>query len=179
MSRVAPALTVLCAGIVVLAGCGGIQARPAPSATALPRGITATLLPATPAQGPKQVRLWVGNGTGDDLVVNKVRVTDPRFLGYGRLAQYGSVTIPAGQEGELVVLLPAVRCPDEATTAPTPAADEPEPTGSPSPTATTGVPAPKTTLVVGFTVGAATGTTSENVSDPEGVIEAYVGAQCP
>ncbi|MDQ1129573.1 hypothetical protein [Microbacterium sp. SORGH_AS_0888] len=174
----APALALLCAGVVVVAGCGQIQARPAPSATALPRGISATLLPATPAQTAKQVRLWVHNNTSDDLVVNKVRLTDPRFLGYGRPAQYGSVTIPAGQEGELTVTLPPVACTDAATPSPAAVAEQPDPTASPSPTATPTTPAPDTTLVVGFTVGAATGTTSERVSDPDDVIEAYVAAQC-
>ncbi|MFT4212557.1 MAG: hypothetical protein QM626_11890 [Microbacterium sp.] len=190
--RALPALLLLTAGALALAGCADL-AHPAPSATALPDGITATLLPAGPEERANQVRMQVVNDTGNDLSVTKLRITDPRFVGYGRPTAYGAVSIASGEEAEIVITLPNIVYCDgdrtstgegsatEATAAAT-AADEATATATatptPSPSATGDDEEDETMLVLGFTVGPASGVTNEQLTDPDGIIDAYVASLC-
>lgn len=165
--RTAIALTALTALVVVLAGCD-VQPKPAPSATALPSGITATLLPATPAQQSDQVRLWVENTTDENLALSRIRIDDPHFDGIGRKTAAGGIEVTAGRSAEIVVALPPIDC----------AADQPAPTASPSATGSPTAAGDGATATIGFALGAAIGIAVTAVDDPTGVIASRVAAAC-
>ena len=167
MRRTLPAAVAVMLAAGLLAGCG-VQPRPAPSATALPTGITARLLPAAPDQQSGQARLWVENHTDRELGVTRVRIDDPRFAGIGRKLAYGTVPVPAGRAAEIPIALPAFDCPT-----PGPAAAATPPAGpSPAPTGT------GSTLTLGFALGAAVGVSVEPLPDPEGVVQAQALRAC-
>lgn len=177
MRRALPATSMLLAAVFVLSACGA-QARPAPSATALPQGIVATLLPATPAQAADTVRLWVENDTSEDLSLTRIRIDDPRFVGIGRKVEAGTIQVGAGKSAEIEVVLPAVDCTAGATPTPTPTSDagaEAE-TAAPTPSRTT--PPEQTSATIGFALGAAIGVAALQLSDPDDVIAAHVAAHC-
>lgn len=168
MRRAVPAAVAVMLAAGVLAGCG-VQPRPAPSATALPTGITARLLPAAPGQQAGQARLWVENHTDQELGVTRVRIDDPRFAGIGRKLAYGTVPVPAGRAAEIPIALPAFDCPppeSEPAPATPPAGPSPAPTGTGS------------TLTLGFALGAAVGVSVEPLPDPEGVVQAQALRAC-
>ncbi len=167
MRRTLPAALAVMLAAGMLAGCG-VQPRPAPSATALPTGITARLLPAAPGQESGQARLWVENHTDRELGVTRVRIDDPRFAGIGRKLAYGTVPVPAGRAAEIPIALPAFDCP---TPGASPAATAPE-EPSPAPTGT------RSTLTLGFALGAAVGVSVELLPDPEGVVAARAAEAC-
>lgn len=167
MRRTLPAAVAAMLAAGMLAGCG-VQPRPAPSATALPTGITARLLPAAPGQQSGQARLWVENHTDRELGVTRVRIDDPRFAGIGRKLAYGTVPVPAGRAAEIPIALPAFDCP---TPGPAPAATPPA-VPSPAPTGT------GSTLTLGFALGAAVGVSVEPLPDPEGVVQAQALRAC-
>ncbi|MFT4305724.1 MAG: hypothetical protein QM604_02410 [Microbacterium sp.] len=176
--RPLPALMLLAAAALALVGCGAL-AHPAPSATALPDGITATLLPASPEERANQVRMQVVNDTGNDLSVTKLRITDARFVGYGRPTAYGAVTIASGEEVEIVITLPNIVYCDGDRTSSGESADTGEATATPTPSpSASGSDQDETMLVLGFTVGPASGVTSEQLTDPDGIVDAYVASLC-
>lgn len=167
MRRALPAAVAMVLAAGALAGCE-VQPRPAPSATALPTGITARLLPAAPGQESGRARLWVENHTDQELGVTRVRIDDPRFAGIGRKLAYGTVPVPAGRAAEIPIALPAFDCP-------TP---EPEPAVSPS---VGFAPAPirnGPTLTLGFALGAAVGVSVEPLPDPEDVVATEAARAC-
>jgi hypothetical protein len=158
------ALTALAlTAVLALAACGA-QPRPAPSATTLPSGIEATLLPAGPAQSPGEARVWLVNGTAEDLALTRLRIDAPVFEGIARKTGSGAIEVPAGRSAEIVITLPPIDCTvPVATTAPTP-----HPTGSPD----------DTTATIGFALGPAVGVAVEHLDDPTGVIAARAAAAC-
>ena len=173
------AIAVLAAALILTA-CSA-EPRPAPSATALPSGITATLLPATPAQSADEARVWIVNSTASDLALTRLRIDAPVFSGIGRKAAGGAIEVAAGRSAEVVVTLPAIDC---AADGPTPTATAtdgtPDASGTPDATATpqpTGAPE-ETTATIGFALGAAIGVAVETLQDPEGVIAARAAAAC-
>ncbi len=156
---------VLALAAVLALGACGAQPRPAPSATALPRGIEATLLPASPAQSPGEARVWLVNGTAEDLALTRLRIDAPVFEGIGRKTAGGPIEVPAGRSAEIVVALPPIDC-----------AVPPRPTSTPGPRAT-GSP-DDITATLGFSLGAAVGVAVEHLDDPTGVIAARAAAAC-
>ena len=174
MRRALPAAGLLLAAVFALSACGA-QARPAPSATALPQGIVATLLPATPAQAADTVRLWVENDTSEDLSLTRIRIEDPRFVGIGRKVEAGTIQVGAGKSAEIEVVLPAVDCTAGATPTPTAAVTETE-TAAPTPART--APPEQTSATIGFALGAAIGVAALQLADPDDVIAAHVAAHC-
>jgi hypothetical protein len=164
---------VALAAALTLTACGA-QPRPAPSATALPSGIAATLLPATPAQSADEARVWIVNSTASDLALTRLRIDAPVFSGIGRKAAGGAIEVAAGRSAEIVVTLPAIDCAadgdaDAPVETATPDADAtPQPTGAPD----------QTTATIGFALGAAIGVAVETLDDPEGVIAARAAAAC-
>ncbi|WP_243226574.1 hypothetical protein [Microbacterium sp. CIAB417] len=171
-ARTGVATAALLIAALALAGCGA-QPRPAPSATALPSGITATLLPATPAQGADEVRLWVENTTDENLALTRIRIDAPGFAGIGRKVGSGSIEVEAGQSAEIVVSLPQIRCEADAS-APAGADAAPVPTPSPSVSGASEDP----TATIGFALGAAIGVAVTPLADPEGVVAARIAAAC-
>jgi hypothetical protein len=176
----ATSAAIALAAALILTGCGA-EPRPAPSATALPSGIAATLLPATPAQSADEARVWIVNSTASDLALTRLRIDAPVFSGIGRKAAGGAIEVAAGRSAEVVVTLPAIDC---AADGPTPAVSDasapPRPTGTPDAAAT---PRPtdapnETTATIGFALGAAIGVAVETLDDPEGVIAARAAAAC-
>ncbi|MDF2555226.1 MAG: hypothetical protein K0R60_1121 [Microbacterium sp.] len=180
MRRALAATLPLLVAAVLLVGCGA-QPRPAPSATALPSGVAATLLPATPAQSPDEARVWIVNSTASDLALTRLRIDAPVFSGIGRKAAGGAIEVAAGRSAEVVVTLPAIDCTagddaDPASDAAETAEPARTPDGGATPTAT-GAP-DETTATIGFALGAAIGVAVERLDDPEGVIAARAAAAC-
>ncbi|MCC4909361.1 hypothetical protein [Microbacterium sp. cx-59] len=174
----------LLAVALVLTACNA-QPRPAPSATALPSGVTATLLPATPAQTADEARVWIVNSTAADLALTRLRIDAPVFEGIGRKADGGAIEVAAGKSAEIVITLPAINCNADRPASAIPTTDAtPEPTGTPDAAATpAATPAPtaapdQTTATIGFALGAAIGVAVEELDDPEGVIAARTAAAC-
>jgi hypothetical protein len=176
--RGGPALAVALAAALALTACG-VQPRPAPSATALPSGISATLLPAGPAQSPGEARVWVVNRTASDLALTRLRIDAPVFDGIGRKAASGPIEVAAGRSAEVVVTLPPIDCAVDAAPA------TPSPVTTPASTPRDASAAPDSsgspddiTATMGFAVGAAIGVAVERLDDPSGVIAARAAAAC-
>ncbi len=169
MRRALPAAITVMLAAGLLAGCD-VQPRPAPSATALPAGVTARLLPAAPGQQAGQARLWVENHTDQELGVTRVRIDDPRFAGIGRKLAYGTVPVPAGRAAEIPIALPEFECPT--------AEPEPPMAATPSAGSSSGAEPDQTTLTLGFALGAAIGVSVEPLPDPEGVVAAQAARTC-
>ena len=111
------ALIALVGAIGVLAGCG-VAPHPSPSATALPSGITATIVPL-PADAPvtaaddpeaRQAQVEIHNGAESTLRIGEVLVEDPRFDGIARRAVEGDSRIPSGRTVDVRVTLPPLNC---------------------------------------------------------------------
>jgi hypothetical protein len=177
----AVAVAGLLAAVLALTGCGA-QPRPAPSATALPSGIVATLLPPGPTQGPGEARVWIVNGTEADLALTRLRIDAPVFEGIGRKAAGGPIEVAAGRSAEIVITLPPIDCAADPRT-PIPGAEEhasgaTPATSTPAPTPAATDSPEQTTATIGFAVGAAIGVAVEPLDDPHGVIAARAAAAC-
>ncbi|WP_159500676.1 hypothetical protein [Microbacterium sp. 18062] len=175
--RAAAALSAVLVSALALTACGA-QPHPAPSATTLPSGVVATLLPATPAQTADQARVWITNGTESDLALTRLRIDAPVFAGIGRKTVSGTVEVDAGRSAEIVVTLPPIDCTvgdDTETPVATPGATT-SPDADPTPGATASPD--ETTATIGFALGAAIGVAVETLDDPQGVIAARAAAAC-
>ncbi|MFG6402982.1 MULTISPECIES: hypothetical protein [unclassified Microbacterium] len=134
----------------VLAGCG--VTHPSPSATALPSGITAELVPLTSKIELRQVQVEIHNTSEDPLEIGLVRIEDPRFAGRAGRTVIRPKTIAPGESGIVRLQLPAIDCtvPNEGT-----------PTAS-----------------VGFTLGASSSTAVMALPDVQDVIAGVYTAEC-
>lgn len=183
MPRLAATALVAVAAIGLLAGCAGrAVAHPAPSATALPTGITAWLA-TSPETAPsiitstsgQEAYLVVRNDTTQPIVINRVRIDDPRFLGLGYRVGAVSSSVAAGEEARIAVQLPEMIC-DETGSAATAAAEaltDASPRATPAATS-----AASATVSVGFALGAAVGVAYTPLDDPNGVLDSAYAAQC-
>lgn len=177
-SRAAMIGALVC-GALLLTACDA-EPRPAPSATAMPKGIVVEIVPASgDATG---AHLIVENTTGTDLELTRVRIDAPEFIGIGRKTGNGDVEIAAGMSAEIPITLPSVDCADRDAAFPTPL---PQPEALPT-HASDRSPSPPpgdatvddTTATIGFAFGAAIGVAALPLADPDGVINAYAAAAC-
>ncbi|AZS38419.1 hypothetical protein CVS47_03076 [Microbacterium lemovicicum] len=132
-SAVAAALTAVA---VLLAGCAE-PPRPQPSATALPGGITASIVQLRSDVAERQAQVRIHNTDDEPLVVGTVRVDDPRFLGHAVRTIRRQTEIQPGATVDIRVQLPPMNCAaeDTSTGAPTPAPTGTAGTATPEPTA--------------------------------------------
>ncbi len=139
---------VLLATATALAGCDGM-ARPDPSATELPDGISATLLPSAAAH---EALVQITNSTDQLLTIGALQVDDPRFAWAAWSRAAGDRTVAEDTTSLISVRLPDARC------------------GS----ATHG----STRITVQYSLGASIAVASASIADPSGVVTALTTSQC-
>lgn len=145
--KLAACAAVLLAAIG-LTGCDA-RSRPAPSATALPQGISATLV-SSAAPGEALVR--ISNDTDDPFEIGWLRVDDPRFARPSWLRARNDQVVAAQTTSLVSVVLPDARC--------TPGTGD------------------GTRVTVQYEFGASIAVASAPLHDPGGVVAALSAAQC-
>ncbi|MFG6475954.1 hypothetical protein ACFXP7_06150 [Microbacterium sp. P06] len=109
----------LAAGLLVLLALAGCTAapHPSPSATALPSGITATLVQLRGDVAARQAQVQITNGAEDTLRIGKVEVEDDRFDGIASRVVAHDTDIAPGRTVNVRVQLPPMNCdaPDEGS----------------------------------------------------------------
>ncbi|WP_375385341.1 hypothetical protein [uncultured Microbacterium sp.] len=187
----------LAAGILTLAlvisGCAGEAPRPRPSATALPTGVSATMMQLRSDVATRQAQILVHNSSPEVLTISAVRVDDPRFAGVARRLDGLSTTISPGVTADIRIQLPLMKCSadDESLTTPTPtptpepvplatatSAPSASPSPSPSSTATMTEPPSTTTVTVHYQLGASIATATEPVSTPVPFLDDLYAREC-
>ncbi|SIT86482.1 hypothetical protein [Microbacterium sp. RU33B] len=106
--RLRAALSLLLAA-AVLAGCGG-EARPAPSATVLPDGVSVRLVQLRSDVADRQAQVQVRNDSDDELFVGDVRVVDPRFARPASRPRERDTAVQPGGTVDIRVQLPPMDC---------------------------------------------------------------------
>lgn len=151
-ARVLAALGILALAAIALTACAG-GPRPGPSATVLPPGVDATLVqyPADVAAGTAHVRLT--NSADKVLEIGRMLITDDRVAGYGRRPAGGDIEVAAGATTDIPVLFPKMNCTDAGTSA-------------------------DTMLLLPYTLGASSGVSAAELSDPNGILSTLFTAAC-
>lgn len=145
--RVAGGMVLLAA--FALMGCDDARFRPEPSATALPEGISATLVSSAE---PDQALVRIANTTDELFEIGWLRVDDPRFARATWSRARKDQVVPARTTSLLRVFLPGVRC---------------------NATARDG-----TRVTVQFAFGASIAVASAPLDDPDGVVAALAADRC-
>ncbi len=172
---------------LVMSGCAGDLPRPRPSATALPTGVSATMMQPSADVASRQAQIMVHNSSPEVLTISSVRVDDPRFAGVARRLDALTSSIAPGATADIRVQLPLMRCAADTVTfgvptatptpTPTPAAQSVplatatarpsgSPSPSPSPTPTMTEPPSTTTVTVHYQLGASIAVATEPVATP-------------
>ncbi|KAA9108307.1 hypothetical protein [Microbacterium rhizomatis] len=176
---------------VAITGCAGDAPRPRPSATALPSGVSATMMQLPSDVATRQAQILVHNSSEEELTISSVRVDDPRFAGVARRLDGLVSTISPGVTADIRIQLPLMKCAADdgstATSTPTPdpvplatatTAPSASPSPSPSSTATMTGPPSTTTVTVHYQLGASIATATEPVSTPVPFLEDLYDREC-
>ncbi|PVW03981.1 hypothetical protein DEA06_11490 [Microbacterium sp. Gd 4-13] len=95
--------------MLALAGCAEAP-HPSPSATALPIGITASVVQLAGDVATRQAQVQIHNAADDALVIGKVELEDDRLDGLAERVVAGETDIAPGRTVDIRVQLPAVNC---------------------------------------------------------------------
>lgn len=198
-SRIGVLGAAVLAFAVVLSGCAGDVPRPRPSATALPTGVSASIVQLRSDVADRQVQLQVHNDSDDVLEIAAVRVDDPRFAGVGRRVSNRTSTIAPGATVDIRVQLPLMKCTADGSDFPLPSptptptpTDEPvpmatataepgssaSPTPSPTPGSTITEPPSTTTVTVHYQLGASIAVATEPVAEPVAFLDDLYAREC-
>lgn len=114
---------------LVLSGCAD-SARPVPSATALPQGVTASLIQLRSDVATREAQVRIVNGNDEPVTISSLRVDDPRFDGPARRAMRRTTQIAPGGTVDIRIALPPMKCsaervPSLPAPVPTPVGDGP------------------------------------------------------
>lgn len=139
---------VLLVAVAALAGCDGV-ARPDPSATELPDGISAVLVPSSVAD---EAIVRITNATDEELSIGSLQIDDPRFAWAAWSRAAGDRTVRERSISLISVRLPDARC------------------------STAGHGA--TRITVQYALGASIAVASAAIDDPSGVVTALTASQC-
>lgn len=142
---------VLGATALLLAGCADMS-RPAPSATRLPPGITASIVPPSGETSPRVIEVELRNDSGDPLEIARLRVADDRFAGAAVRARSEPGVVEPGRTERVPMRVPRVDC--EA-----PETDRP-------------------VITLAYTLGPSSSVAVTPVDDPEDVLSALVTQEC-
>jgi hypothetical protein len=198
-SRVGALVGALAALALVLSACAGDLPRPRPSATALPTGVSASIVQLRSDVADRQAQLQVHNSSEEVLLISAVRVDDPRFAGVGRRITSRTSSIAPGATVDIRIQLPLMKCTADdgslLTPTPTPTpTPEPvpqatatagpsatpggSPTPTPSSTATITGPPSTTTVTVHYQLGASIAVATEPVVEPVAFLADLYAREC-
>ena len=196
-TRIGALVGAVVALALVLSACAGDLPRPRPSATALPTGVSASIVQLRSDVADRQAQLQVHNASDEVLLISAVRVDDPRFAGVGRRVTTRTSSIAPGATVDIRIQLPLMRCTDDdgslLTPTPTPTAEPvPQatattgpsatpgrsPTPTPSSTATMTGPPSTTTVTVHYQLGASIAVATEPVAEPVAFLDDLYAREC-
>lgn len=139
---------VLLLTTAALAGCDGTS-RPSPSATALPEGISAVLLPSAVSD---EALVSITNRTDQSFTVSKLEVDDPHFVWAAASRSRSDLTVAPGTTSLVSVQLPSTRCASESRAG--------------------------TRITVQYALGASIAVASASLTDPSKVVSTVADHTC-